>query len=146
MYLLTIRSFASIYRDVQLQSVHLIRFFRWLYSPQMTPAEMPKPEWIRNIMQLKRKEKSLYTPGDMWTTDDDLLFLQHCPSKRVRRCYHAIARNSTLQAARNFQTPHQGREEFYRTILKRMPQSQSPQFIPSGKRDMNFENQRPFTI
>ena len=37
-------------------------------------------------------------------------------------------------------------EEFYRTILKRMPQSQSPQFIPSGKISKGFENQRPFTI
>ena len=79
-----------------LYAVHLIRFFRWLYSPDMTPAERPKPDCIRNITRLKRKEKSIYKPSDMWTADDDLLFLQHCPSKRVR-CYHAIARDSSCR-------------------------------------------------
>ena len=79
-----------------LNAVHLIRFFRWLYSPDMTPAERPKPDCIRNITQLKRKEKSIYKPSDMWSADDDLLFLQHCPSKRVR-CYHAMARDSNCR-------------------------------------------------
>jgi integrase len=79
-----------------LNAVHLIRFFRWLYSPDMTPTDRPKPDCIRNITQLKRKEKSIYKPSDMWTTDDHLLFLQHCPSKRVR-CYHAIARDSSCR-------------------------------------------------
>jgi integrase len=79
-----------------LNAVHLIRFFRWLYSPDMTPAERPKPDCIRNITQLKRKEKSIYKPSDMWSADNDLLFLQHCPSKRVR-CYHSIARDSSCR-------------------------------------------------
>ena len=79
-----------------LNAVHLIRFFRWLYSPDMSPTERPKPDCIRNIAQLKRKEMSIYKPSDMWSTDDDLLFLQHCPSKRVR-CYHAIARDSSCR-------------------------------------------------
>ena len=35
-----------------LNAVHLIRFFRWLYSPDMTPIERPKPDCIRNIVQL----------------------------------------------------------------------------------------------
>ena len=79
-----------------LYAVHLIRFFRWLYSPDMTPTERPRPDCVRNVTQLKRKEKSIYKPSDMWTADDDLLFLQHCPSKRVR-CYHAIARDSSCR-------------------------------------------------
>jgi site-specific recombinase XerD len=37
-----------------LYSVHLIRFFRWLYSPDMTPAERPKPDCIRNITRFIR--------------------------------------------------------------------------------------------
>ena len=79
-----------------LYSVHLIRFFRWLYSPDMTPAERPRPDCVRNVTQLKRKERSIYKASDMWSTDDDLLFLQHCPSKRAR-CYHAIARDSSCR-------------------------------------------------
>jgi len=62
----------------------------------MTPGERPRPDCVRNIRQLKRKEKSIYKPSDMWSADDDLLFLQHCPSKRVR-CYHAIARDSSCR-------------------------------------------------
>ena len=79
-----------------LYSVNLIRFFRWLYSPDMIPAERPRPDCVRNVTQLKRKEKSIYKPSDMWTADDDLLFLPHCPSKRVR-CYHAVARDSSCR-------------------------------------------------
>lgn len=79
-----------------LYAVHLIRFFRWLYSPDMSTAERPKADCVMNIAQLKRKEKSIYKPTDMWAAGDDLLFLQHCPSKRVR-CYHAIARDSSCR-------------------------------------------------
>ena len=35
-----------------------------------------------NIPKLKRKEKSIYKPSDLWTPEDDLLFLKYCPSKR----------------------------------------------------------------
>src|SRR4029079_53687 len=78
-----------------LYAVHFIRFFRWLYSPDMIPIERPRPDCIRNARQLKRREKSIYKPSDMWNPND-LLFLQHCPSKRVR-CYHAIARDSSCR-------------------------------------------------
>ena len=47
---------------------------------------------IDNIAKLKRKEKSVYKPYDLWTQQDDLLFLKYCPSKRGR-CYHAISRD-----------------------------------------------------
>lgn len=36
---------------------------------------------------------SIYKPSDIWTTEDDLLFLQYCPNKRDR-CYHAISRDT----------------------------------------------------
>lgn len=47
---------------------------------------------LENIPGLKRKEKSIYKPSDLWTSQDDLLFLKYCPSKRDR-CYHAISRD-----------------------------------------------------
>ena len=58
-----------------LYRVHLIRFFRWLYNPDLEPDKRPKPSQLENIQQLKRKEKSIYKPTDMWTSEDDLLFL-----------------------------------------------------------------------
>ena len=51
----------------------------------------PKPSVIENIPQLKRKEKSIYKPTDLWTPEDDSLFLKYCPMQEIR-CYHAMSR------------------------------------------------------
>ena len=56
----------------------------------------PNPSIMDNIPQLKRKETSIYKPSDLWTKDDDLLFLKYCPSKRDR-CYHAISRDTSCR-------------------------------------------------
>jgi integrase/recombinase XerD len=72
--------------------IHLLRFFKWLYSPNIDPDKRVKPPILENIPKLKRKEKSIYKPSDMWTQNDDLLFLRYCPSKRDK-CYHAMSRD-----------------------------------------------------
>ena len=51
---------------------------------------------MENIAQLKRKEKSIYKPSDLWTQQDDLLFLKYCPTKR-EKCYHAISRDTSCR-------------------------------------------------
>lgn len=71
----------------------LFRFFKWLYYPDLEQKKRLKPEVIQNILQLKRKEQSIYKPTDLWTADDDLLFLKYCPSKRIK-CYHAMSRDT----------------------------------------------------
>jgi hypothetical protein len=43
-----------------LYRVLLIRFFRWLYYPDIEQKKRPKPSIVDNIPQLKRKEKSIY--------------------------------------------------------------------------------------
>jgi hypothetical protein len=40
-----------------LYRVHLIRFFKWLYYPDIEPDERPKPPAVENIQQLKKKRK-----------------------------------------------------------------------------------------
>ena len=72
--------------------IHLMRFFKWLYCPDLKPSKRPKPSMLENIPRLRRKEKSVYKPSDLWTHQDDLLFLKYCPSQRDR-CYHAISRD-----------------------------------------------------
>ncbi len=67
--------------------IHLMRFFKWLHHPDIEQDKRPKPSMIENIPQLKRKEKSIYRPTDLWTTEDDQLFLKYCPSARDK-CYH----------------------------------------------------------
>jgi integrase len=80
--------------------VVLIRFFKWLcYSDIANPnkrnelsAAERKPECIMDIPKLKRKEVSCYKPSDLWTQEDDLLFLKWVTNKRDR-CYHTMARD-----------------------------------------------------
>jgi integrase/recombinase XerD len=71
---------------------HLLRFFKWLYYPDIQPSKRLRPPVVDNLPKLKRKEKSIYKPSDLWTQQDDLLFLKYCPSARDR-CYHAISRD-----------------------------------------------------
>jgi integrase/recombinase XerD len=76
--------------------IQLMRFFKWLYSPDIEQSKRPKPSVIENIPQLKRKEKSIYKPTDLWTSEDDALFLKYCPNHRDR-CYHAMSRDSAAR-------------------------------------------------
>jgi integrase/recombinase XerD len=70
----------------------LTRFFRWLDNPTLEPKQRPKPGVVHNIQQLRRREQSIYKPTDLWTRQDDLLLLKHCPSIRDK-CYHTISRD-----------------------------------------------------
>jgi len=76
------------------------RFFKWLFYPYVEESKRRnelsalerKPDCIMGIKQLKRKEVSCYKPSDLWTQEDDLLFLKWVTNKRDR-CYHAMARD-----------------------------------------------------
>jgi hypothetical protein len=74
--------------------VDLMRFFKRLYLPDIEPDKRPRPSIIENIPKLKRKEISIYKPSDLWTQQDDLLFLKYCPTKR-EKCYHAVSRDTS---------------------------------------------------
>jgi integrase len=76
--------------------IHLMRFFKWLYSPDVELGKRPKPSVIENIPKLRRKEKSIYKPTDLWSEEDDSLFLKYCPSKRIK-CYHTVSRDASAR-------------------------------------------------
>jgi integrase len=79
--------------------VVISKFFKWLYYPDLSTIErqkQKKPSVIDNLSQLRRKEKSTIQPTDLWTQDDDQLFLKYCPSVR-ERCYHMIARDTSCR-------------------------------------------------
>jgi integrase len=79
-----------------LYAIHLMRFFKWLYYPDIEQDKRCKPLVIENIPQLKRKEKSIYKPTDLWTEEDDVIFQKYCPSKRIK-CYHAVSRDASAR-------------------------------------------------
>ncbi|MGH9982497.1 MAG: hypothetical protein ACRD8W_00900 [Nitrososphaeraceae archaeon] len=79
-----------------LRLAYFTRFFKWLHYPNIEPSRRPKPQVIENIPFLKRREQSIYKPSDLWTTEDDLLFLKYCPSKRTK-CFHAMSRDTSCR-------------------------------------------------
>jgi hypothetical protein len=76
-----------------LHRIYALRFFKWFYYPDIEPKKRLKPSVVENIAYLPRKEKSIYKPSDLWTQQDDLLFLKYCPTKR-EKCYHSISRDT----------------------------------------------------
>jgi integrase/recombinase XerD len=74
----------------------LRQFFTWLNDPNIERNHRSKPKIMENIAKFKRKEVSIYKPTDLWTGEDDLLFLRYCPSKRDR-CYHTLSRDSSCR-------------------------------------------------
>jgi integrase/recombinase XerD len=76
--------------------MHIVRFFKWLCHPDIEPQKRPKPSVVENVPQLKRKEISIYKPSDLWTNEDDAIFLRYCPSKRMK-CYHAVSRDTSCR-------------------------------------------------
>jgi integrase/recombinase XerD len=80
--------------------VVLSRFFKWLHYPNIDDPKRRnylcalerKPDCIMGIRHLKRKEISCYKPSDLWSQEDDLLFLKWVTNKRDR-CYHTMTRD-----------------------------------------------------
>ena len=106
--------------------IHLLRFFKWLYSPDIEPSKRPKPALLENIPKLRRKEKSIYKPSDLWTQQDDLLFLKYCPTKR-ERCYHTISRDLSCR-------PHEILKLKIRDLsFKSLGSSQYVEVVVNGK-------------
>jgi integrase/predicted nucleic acid-binding Zn ribbon protein len=65
-------------------------------------------------------------PTDLWTQDDDLLFLRYCPSKRMK-CYHVMSRDTGCR-------PHELLKLKIRDIVfKSAGDKQSAEVLVNGK-------------
>ncbi len=78
----------------------LSKFFRCLYNQHLY-NEVDQKNWttppcMQGIKQFIRKEKSAYKPSDIWTNEDNALFLKYCPQKRDK-CYHAMANDTSCR-------------------------------------------------
>ncbi len=70
--------------------VNIVRFFKWLYFPNIEPTQRSRPEVLQNLRKLRRVGHiSDYKSSDMWDAENHRIFLKYCPSPRDR-CYHAI--------------------------------------------------------
>lgn len=68
----------------------LLKFFKWLYNPEIDHRSRPTPSCMNGVKVLPRKELSPYKPADLWTQRDNEIFLKYCPSKRDR-AFHSMA-------------------------------------------------------
>jgi integrase len=73
-----------------------LKFFKWLYYPADEAKKRKIPKVMRDIPLLKRKEQSIYKPDDLWTPEDDRIFLKYCSDKRIQ-CYHTISRDTSAR-------------------------------------------------
>ena len=80
----------------EIYRINFLRFFKWLYYPDLPHDKRPKPAVIENINKIKRREISIYKPTDLWTEEDDILFYKYCPSVRDR-CWHAVSRDTACR-------------------------------------------------
>ncbi len=74
--------------------IKIISFFRWFYQPTLHSNDRVTPEFLNNLRCIKRKEKTTLSAKDLWTTEEDALFLKYCPDKRIR-LYHIMARETS---------------------------------------------------
>jgi hypothetical protein len=72
------------------------RFFKWYYNRDIPPNKRLEPPVIQNIGRMKRLEDQTYDNNEVWTLEDDILFLTYCPSKRDK-CFHMMARDAACR-------------------------------------------------
>ncbi len=65
----------------------LLKFFKWMYNPELDHKNRPTPSCMSRVKVLPRKEVSTYKPSDLWTQRDNEIFLKYCPSKRDKAFY-----------------------------------------------------------
>jgi hypothetical protein len=71
--------------------------FKWLSDPNNPESRNREiPSIVAGIKQYKRKEESIYKPSDLWTEEEDLLFLKYCDNAR-NRCYHMVSRDTACR-------------------------------------------------
>lgn len=75
--------------------IHMKQFFRWFYgrAPGIPVARKKfYPDIIKDLEPIRRREESIYKPDDIWTLEDDMLFLKYCPNPRDR-CFFSMSRD-----------------------------------------------------
>jgi integrase len=77
----------------------ICKFFKWLYNSKVdgssagiTILTVASP--ITGIKRLNRREKTSYQAKDLWTYEDDAIFLKYCENDRLK-CYHTVARDTS---------------------------------------------------
>jgi integrase len=75
----------------------LLKFFRWLHNPDESDSRKRlTPPCMNGIKRLSRQEKSPYKPSDLWTKEENEVYLRYCPSARDK-AFHAMAYDTSAR-------------------------------------------------
>jgi integrase len=79
-------------------SVPLVKFFKWMAYPSMTPHERKHlasdnlPPILKGlVLQTKKGSKTPVKAKDIWNDEDTAIFLKYCTENPRLRFYHALA-------------------------------------------------------
>jgi site-specific recombinase XerD len=74
-----------------------IGFFRWMHNHDKNRDDWKTPECVQ-IKRLKRAEESTYTPEQIWTIEDNEIFLRYVPH-RMFSAFHAMTVDMSARPA-----------------------------------------------
>ena len=73
------------------------KFFKWMTQPDLRPEERQLPPMLKGLRFTQRKgPKTHVKPTDLWTLEDDALFLKYCEDPRLA-CYHTMSRDTSAR-------------------------------------------------
>jgi hypothetical protein len=72
------------------------KFFKWLAHPDQPPRERAAPDIVRDIPLHKKKEKTHVKAKDLWTPEEDAIFLKYCEDPRLQ-FYHMGALDTSAR-------------------------------------------------
>jgi len=73
-----------------------LKFFKWLYFPELSAKERKMPEVVRDLPLLKKKEKTHVQAKDLWTNQDDEVFLKYCSDPRIS-LFHILSLDTSAR-------------------------------------------------
>lgn len=72
------------------------KFFKWLYFPDLSAKERPTPDVVKDLPVMQKKEKTHVQAKDLWTSEDDAVFLKYCGDPRVA-LYHMMSLDTSAR-------------------------------------------------
>lgn len=77
-----------------LRAVIFIKFFKWLYYPDIEPKKRAKPGVVANITTFTKEQLTNVEGKDLWLPEEDRVFLKYCPDARLA-WYHTASDDSS---------------------------------------------------
>lgn len=74
-----------------------LKFYKWLNYRHISPSRLrPKPALLEGIPFLQRKELTPVKASDLWTQEEDKVFLKYCDDDRMK-LFHTMADDTSAR-------------------------------------------------